>query len=381
VLVAGGLYVAGTTAELYDEGRGASPSWTPTLSGPIAAVMPGTAIDLTGTLFTGVSEGSSGNSQSSPANCPLVFLSREDNEAQAWAPVTAFSATSLTATLPGDLAPGWFWARVVVNGVPSAAQPLLIARLARGSACGLDSQCGSGLCVDGVCCDAACGDGTANDCQACSVLAGAAVDGTCGPVSGTACDDGDACTQTDTCQTGTCTGSNPLVCASPDSCHAAGTCDPTTGICSNPEKSDGTSCPGGTCLAGVCVPEPPDASVADLDAAVNATDAAAAGPDAATVGASDAAAPGSDAAMVLASDAATAAADATTVAHDATAARPDSAPAVADASAAERDAGGQADARGLTVTQGCGCASTGFGPSEAGLLLLGFISLRRRRRR
>ena len=44
--------------------------------------------------------------------------------------------------------------------------------------------------------------------------------------NGTACNDGNACTQTDTCQAGACAGANPVVCTASDQCHAAGTCDP-----------------------------------------------------------------------------------------------------------------------------------------------------------
>src|SRR2546425_8454799 len=40
---------------------------------------------------------------------------------------------------------------------------------------------------------------------------------------GTACNDGNACTQTDTRQSGTCVGSNPVTCAALDQCHVAGT--------------------------------------------------------------------------------------------------------------------------------------------------------------
>ena len=50
-----------------------------------------------------------------------------------------------------------------------------------------------------------------------------------------------------------------VVCTPLDDCHVAGTCDPATGICSNPNKADGTSCDDGdactqtdTCQAGVC---------------------------------------------------------------------------------------------------------------------------------
>ena len=51
-----------------------------------------------------------------------------------------------------------------------------------------------------------------------------------------ACNDGNACTQTDTCQTGVCAGANPVTCAASDQCHDAGTCDPATGACSNPSE-------------------------------------------------------------------------------------------------------------------------------------------------
>src|SRR5207247_1825777 len=93
--------------------------------------------------------------------------------------------------------------------------------------------------------------------------------GTCDPASGrcsnpakpdgATCDDGDACTQTDTCQGGSCTGTNPVVCAAQDQCHDAGTCNPATGACSNPAKPDGSTCDDGnactrsdTCQAGAC---------------------------------------------------------------------------------------------------------------------------------
>jgi hypothetical protein len=77
--------------------------------------------------------------------------------------------------------------------------------------------------------------------------------------NGIACNDSDACTQTDTCQAGTCTGANLVTCAAPDQCHTAGTCNSATGLCSNPAKVDGTSCNDGNactqtdvCQAGTC---------------------------------------------------------------------------------------------------------------------------------
>jgi len=77
--------------------------------------------------------------------------------------------------------------------------------------------------------------------------------------NGTTCADGDACTQTDTCQAGACTGSNPVVCAAQDQCHVAGTCNPASGVCTNPAKANGSTCNDGsactqtdTCQAGTC---------------------------------------------------------------------------------------------------------------------------------
>src|SRR3989449_9827506 len=74
-----------------------------------------------------------------------------------------------------------------------------------------------------------------------------------------ACNDGNACTQTDSCQAGACTGTNPVTCTAADQCHDAGTCDPATGACSNPAKPDGAACNDGdactqtdSCRAGAC---------------------------------------------------------------------------------------------------------------------------------
>lgn len=74
------------------------------------------------------------------------------------------------------------------------------------------------------------------------------------------CNDGDACTQIDTCSGGVCVGGNPVVCTASDQCHDAGTCNTGTGICSNPSKENGASCSDGffcngleTCSLGVCL--------------------------------------------------------------------------------------------------------------------------------
>jgi hypothetical protein len=74
---------------------------------------------------------------------------------------------------------------------------------------------------------------------------------------GTGCDDGNACTQTDSCQSGVCVGANPVVCSPLDQCHDAGTC--TLGVCSNPNKTNGSACNDASgctindvCTGGTC---------------------------------------------------------------------------------------------------------------------------------
>jgi hypothetical protein len=71
--------------------------------------------------------------------------------------------------------------------------------------------------------------------------------------NGQGCNDNNACTQSDACQSGTCVGANPVVCTASDSCHSAGTCAPATGACSNPDAPNGTACTGGSCTSGMCV--------------------------------------------------------------------------------------------------------------------------------
>mgnify|MGYP007099124517 CR=1 FL=1 len=86
--------------------------------------------------------------------------------------------------------------------------------------------------------------------------------------AGTApCNDGNACTQSDTCEAGACTGANPVVCSALDQCHDAGMCDPMTGVCSNPVKANGSACDdGNACTIDAC---DEDADTCDLDAEGN----------------------------------------------------------------------------------------------------------------
>jgi hypothetical protein len=68
--------------------------------------------------------------------------------------------------------------------------------------------------------------------------------------NGTPCNDGNACTQTDACQSFACVGANPVVCTALDQCHEAGTCNPGSGVCSTPVKAEGTPCSDGDVCTG-----------------------------------------------------------------------------------------------------------------------------------
>lgn len=143
------------------------------------------------------------------------------------------------------------------------------------AACPADAQqpdgaaCNDGdLCTQGDTCQAgACVSGSP---VVCTALDACHVPGTCSPATGlctnpakpngAVCDDGNLCTQTDSCQGGTCLGGNPVVCTALDACHDAGLCNPATGVCPNPPKPDGTACDDGDlctlsdgCQSGVCV--------------------------------------------------------------------------------------------------------------------------------
>jgi len=156
-----------------------------------------------------------------------------------------------------------------------------------GAPCSNAATCPSTYCVDGRCCDSPCGGG-ATDCMACSVAAGAALDGTCGPVrnepvcraardgcdvaercsktstqcppdlsaDNAGCDDGNPCTDHDACSAGVCRGTE-LSCAEPLECHGAARCDPATTGCTSDVLPDGTACTGGTCRSGECVAQIP----------------------------------------------------------------------------------------------------------------------------
>ena len=144
-----------------------------------------------------------------------------------------------------------------------------------GNLCAGGQVCRKGVCAcpgqsvlcNGVCVNPRADEANCGECGVTCVASSPCTEaicrqGTCRQVprpNGSPCDDGDACTQTDTCQYGDCVGANPIVCTATDQCHGPGVCDPATGICSNPNKPNGVDCndgnactAGDTCQDGVC---------------------------------------------------------------------------------------------------------------------------------
>ena len=127
VLVAGGFngsYLS--SAEWYDVGLGFSASWQPQIAVFTSPLSLGSGLVITGSQFRGISEGSSGNTQDSPADYPLVQLRRLDNEQIVFLRSTTWSSNSFTSTPVWGLPPGYTLATVFVNGIPSTASILNI---------------------------------------------------------------------------------------------------------------------------------------------------------------------------------------------------------------------------------------------------------------
>jgi len=120
------------------------------------------------------------------------------------------------------------------------------------NACTVGDACdGNGTCVPGTA--VTCGPCLTCDTSSGQCVADAAQNGNACPGAGNLCFAKFVCLQ------GSCTGADPVVCQASDQCHVAGTCDPTTGVCSNPDADDGTACNDGNqctqkdvCVSGVC---------------------------------------------------------------------------------------------------------------------------------
>ena len=135
VLLAGGQTngVPLSAAELYDVGLGFSSSWQPQIAALSSPLIPGGSLVITGSQFRGISEGSGGNSQDSPADYPVVQV-RSVESGQTWFVLGASGtnwSTNFFASAPvSGLASGYALVTVFVNGIPSTASVLNINTVA-----------------------------------------------------------------------------------------------------------------------------------------------------------------------------------------------------------------------------------------------------------
>ena len=141
----------------------------------------------------------------------------------------------------------------------------------------LTGACDDGdLCTEGDTCVADVCVGTAVDCSGlndyCNVGTCNAATGLCEPApanDGAFCDDGDPCTQVDTCALGVCAGTM-ADCTSFDTDCTVGTCNATSGFCEALPVNEGLACDdgdpctiNGVCGAGLCVSDPVDCTAFD----------------------------------------------------------------------------------------------------------------------
>jgi len=129
VLVAGGLgrrdYLA--SAELYDTSLGYESAWQPEITD--VRLTGGKRLRLEGSLFQGISQASSGNTQDSSTNYPVVQLRSVDSGEELFLrvdPDQGWSGTSFISLPLAHSPHGPTLATVFSNGIPSAASYFVV---------------------------------------------------------------------------------------------------------------------------------------------------------------------------------------------------------------------------------------------------------------
>jgi N-acetylneuraminic acid mutarotase len=125
VLIAGGddtNFNTISVTELYDVGLGFSTNWQPQIAAVSSPVNLGSGLQLTGSKFRGLSEGSGGNGASdSPSDCPVVQLRNLESGRLLNLASTNWNAASLSSSLVSNFPVGWALATVFVNGIPGTS--------------------------------------------------------------------------------------------------------------------------------------------------------------------------------------------------------------------------------------------------------------------
>lgn len=129
VLMAGGTYnedLFHDTAELYDAGLNYRNARRPVIASATSPLCQPSGMTLTGSLFTSDSEGSSGSTNSSAANAPVLRLQRVDNEQFVFGTPLSFSAGSFASGTLTTLPSGVYRTAIVSNAVPSVEKLIAV---------------------------------------------------------------------------------------------------------------------------------------------------------------------------------------------------------------------------------------------------------------
>ena len=116
-----GLPVNTAKAEIYEIGLGYTNTAQPQISGLTSPLNLGSSLVVTGAQFRGIGEGSSGNSQDSSADYPLVQLRSLESGQTVFLSSTNWGKNSFTSLPVWNFPPGHALATVFVNGIQSTS--------------------------------------------------------------------------------------------------------------------------------------------------------------------------------------------------------------------------------------------------------------------
>jgi hypothetical protein len=114
-------------AELYDAGLANSNKWQPQITFFTSPINLGSSVAVTGTQFRGIAEGSSGNSQDSSADYPLLQLRSIESGQTVFLSSTNWGTNSFTSLPVWNFPPGYALATVFVNGIQSTSSIINIS--------------------------------------------------------------------------------------------------------------------------------------------------------------------------------------------------------------------------------------------------------------
>jgi N-acetylneuraminic acid mutarotase len=124
MLVAGGengMFVVIASSELFNIGLGYTNTSQPQITSASSPLNLGNSLMVTGAQFRGIAEGSSGNSQDSSADYPLVQLRSIESGQTVFLSSTNWSTNSFTSLPVWNFPPGYALATVFVNGIQSTS--------------------------------------------------------------------------------------------------------------------------------------------------------------------------------------------------------------------------------------------------------------------